>query len=205
MRESSTNALAKPGFGLLWLPLVLALLSPASAAPLDDAEVRKPPAESRVMIAQDAGSAGGTVGKPDKSATGNNGDDSAKPQQRSRSAPPKSRKSDDDDDTPSKRSPKVSPSTDSGGTIPADGSWTGVSAGPCIITWHWSLNVNSGVVTGTSNATGHVTRGGTITGNMTVLGQRYDFIGSMVGTTGSGSWTNKGPRGCSGNWTASKS
>jgi hypothetical protein len=204
MLEPSTNALAKPAFGLLWLPLVLALQLPASAAPLDNAVVRKPPAQSKVVIAQDAGSAGGTVGKPDKSATGNNGDDSAKPQQRSRSAPPKSRKS-DDDDTPSKRNAKVSPSTDTSGPIPADGSWTGVSAGPCIITWHWSLNVNNGVVTGTSNATGHVTRSGGITGNMTVLGQRYDFVGRMVGTTGSGSWTNLGPRGCSGNWTASKS
>lgn len=196
-RLSSTNAAKKSAIRLLWLPVVLALQPPALAA--QSTGNRKPTPELGVVIAQDAGSAGGTVGKPDKSATGNTDGDTAKSSRR------KPRKSQDDDDTPSKRSVKVSPSTDTGGPIPADGTWTGVSAGPCIITWHWTLNVNNGVVTGTSNATGHVTRSGTITGNMTVFGQRYDFVGHMGGSQGSGSWTNLGPRGCSGRWTSTKS
>lgn len=199
-RLSSTIAAARSASGLLWFAVVLALQSPAIAAPLETASGRKPSVQPDVVVAQDAGSAGGTVGKPDKSATGNN-DDGAKPS-RSRKA---SRRSRSDDDTPSRRSAKASASTDSGGKIPADGTWTGVSAGPCIVTWHWTINVGNGVVTGTSNATGHVTPGGTITGNMTVFGQRYDFIGHMIGKVGSGTWVNRGPRGCSGSWTSTKS
>jgi hypothetical protein len=204
------KAAGKSAIALSTLLVVLALQPAANAGQLDIAGDRGSPLAAGVRVAQDAGGVGGTVGKQDKSATGVQHDDSAKPAPSNKPAPskkasPKPRKSQDSDDTAPSHGGSASRNADTGGAIPADGAWTGASAGPCIITWHWNLNVNNGVVTGSGNASGQVTRSGTITGNMVVFGQRYDFTGRMVGTKGSGTWTNLGPRGCVGNWTATKS
>jgi hypothetical protein len=84
--------------------------------------------------------------------------------------------------------------------VSADGRWAGVSTGPCIPTWRWTLQVSDGVVSG-SGATGQASRG-SIRGVMKVLGRAYHFVGRMGGTTGSGTWRSNE---CSGAWTAVRS
>jgi hypothetical protein len=194
------------GSRLHWFAIVMALQGPAFAGAMIAAGDRDPQREPQppLTFAQaEPGSAGGTLGKPDKSATGNSDDGAAKPS-RSRKPPPKSRKSKSDDDTPPRRATRASRSAEPGGPVPADGSWDGVSSGPCIISWHWTVTVNNGVLSGSSSS-GHVSRSGAIAGNMVVFGRRYDFSGRMVGSKGSGSWVLLGPRGCTGQWTATKS
>ena len=82
-----------------------------------------------------------------------------------------------------------------------EGAWTGVSTGPCIVTWRWSLNVGNGAISG-RNVTGQVARGGAIRGTMVVFGKSYRFVGHMNGSTGIGTWKSEA---CSGTWTSTKS
>jgi hypothetical protein len=109
--------------------------------------------------------------------------------------------------TPKPRAaPRAAPRTPAGPAaartaVSADGRWAGVSTGPCIPTWRWTLQVSDGVVSG-SGATGQVSRAGAIRGVMKVLGKAYNFVGRMGGTTGSGTWRSVE---CSGAWTAVRS
>jgi hypothetical protein len=82
-----------------------------------------------------------------------------------------------------------------------DGRWAGVSTGPCIPTWRWTLQVGNGAVSG-RNTTGQISRSGAMQGVMVVLGKAYRFTGRMSGTAGSGKWVSAE---CSGVWSAAKS
>ena len=105
---------------------------------------------------------------------------------------------------PSAPSKPSRPAPAPGPSVNEDGSWTGVSSGHCIITWHWTVQVAKGVMTG-DKTSGHVSREGAVSGHMTVFGSTYDFIGRMVGGRGSGTWRQRNDASCSGEWTASKS
>jgi len=82
-----------------------------------------------------------------------------------------------------------------------DGSWSGVSTGPCIVTWRWSLDVINGTISG-RKTTGQVSRTGSVGGAMVVFGKTYKFSGRFHGSVGSGAWRSAE---CSGTWTAAKS
>jgi hypothetical protein len=117
-------------------------------------------------------------------------------------------------DTPAPSPPHIvkpsvpsKPSRPSAAAVPTvndDGSWSGVSEGHCILTWHWTVQVSKGVMTG-DKTSGHVSGAGAVSGHMTVFGSTYDFVGRMVGGHGSGSWRQRNDATCSGSWTASKS
>jgi hypothetical protein len=81
-----------------------------------------------------------------------------------------------------------------------DGAWEGVSSGPCIMTWNWTIDVSNGRLTG-DQTTGTVSRGGAVRGTMVVFSSRYRFVGHMNGRRASGTWRTTE---CSGNWTASR-
>jgi hypothetical protein len=134
-----------------------------------------------------AGSAGGSIGQQNKSASGGQ-EESAKPRASRNVASHASRKSQSRAET--------------GSAAAADGSWAGVSTGACIPNWSWTLHIDSGVISG-NNVTGHIGRGGAASGTMTVLGTAYNFVGHFGATAGSGTWTTAA--GCSGNWTGTKS
>jgi hypothetical protein len=126
------------------------------------------------------GSAGGTIGQPNKSIS--SGQDVS-----ARSLPVK----------------KPKPSGSASGTLAAVGTWNGVSTGGCIPNWSWTLQVSSeGIITG-SGTTGRVGRGGAGNGTMTVLGKDYHFAGHFGPKEGSGTW--KRTDGCTGSWTGTKS
>jgi hypothetical protein len=82
-----------------------------------------------------------------------------------------------------------------------DGAWDGVSRGPCIVTWKWTIGVSGGIITG-HNTSGSVARGGQTHGSMVVFGKTYRFSGRFNGGTGAGTWKSVE---CSGSWTATKS
>jgi hypothetical protein len=132
-----------------------------------------------------AGSAGGNIGKQDKSVSG--GQDTNAPPRAPKKASPK----------PGRGAARVESSPG------ASGSWKGVSTGKCILDWSWTLQISSeGIITG-SGTTGHVGRGGAGAGTMTVLGKDYHFVGHFGASTGSGTW--KRNDGCFGSWTGTKS
>ena len=97
--------------------------------------------------------------------------------------------------------PKTPPRSAASRSVNNDGSWAGVSTGPCIPNWRWTLEVGNGVVSG-RNTTGTISRSGAMQGVMTVLGKAYRFTGRMSGTAGSGKWVSAE---CSGVWSAAKS
>jgi hypothetical protein len=97
--------------------------------------------------------------------------------------------------------PRTPPRSASSRSVSNDGSWAGVSTGPCIPTWRWTLEVGNGAVSG-RNTTGQVSRSGAIQGVMVVLGKAYHFTGRMSGTAASGKWVSAA---CSGVWSAAKS
>jgi hypothetical protein len=82
-----------------------------------------------------------------------------------------------------------------------DGAWSGVSSGPCIPNWKWTLGIGGGAITG-HNVSGSVTRTGATRGAMVVFGKTYNFVGHFNGGTGAGTWKSVE---CSGSWTATKS
>jgi len=82
-----------------------------------------------------------------------------------------------------------------------DGAWSGMSSGPCIPNWKWTLGIGGGAITG-HNVSGSVARGGQARGAMVVFGKTYNFIGHFNGGTGAGTWKSAE---CAGSWTATKS
>ena len=82
-----------------------------------------------------------------------------------------------------------------------EGAWAGVSTGPCIMTWRWSIDISNGAISG-AKATGQVARNGLAHGAMVVFGKTYKFVGRFNGTAAAGTWKSAE---CSGGWTAAKS
>jgi len=129
------------------------------------------------------GSTGGTIGEPSKSISSGQ-DDSARA-------------------GPAKKPKPSGGASSASGSLTASGTWNGVSTGGCIPNWSWTLQITSeGSISG-SGATGHVGRGGSGSGIMTVLGTAYHFVGHFGSSTASGTW--KRTDGCSGRWTGTKS
>src|SRR5262245_46168938 len=79
------------------------------------------------------------------------------------------------------------PIVKAGPPVNFDGSWSGVSIGPCVLTWRWTIQIRNGVVSG-SNASGHVSPAGVISGHMVVFRSTYNFIGQISGSHISGTW-----------------
>lgn len=135
-----------------------------------------------------AGATGGTIGNRDKSVSG--GEEAPRP--RAASKPPVKRAS-----QPARR-------REGAATLGSsfDGSWAGVSVGPCIGRFGWTLQVSNGIISG-NNTTGQIARNGATNGDMVVLGKHYVFRGvSRTSGQASGTWIS--PK-CSGNWTAVRS
>lgn len=127
-----------------------------------------------------AGSAGGRIGKTDKSISG--GEETRRPAKRA-SQPPRRRE----------------PATTSASF---DGSWAGMSVGPCIGHFAWKVQVTNGVISG--GATGQIGRNGATKGDMAVMGKHFLFRGvTRASGQASGTWTSS--RNCSGSWTAVRS
>lgn len=97
----------------------------------------------------------------------------------------------------SRSTPKAAPKP----AINNEGTWRGVSKGPCIVTWRWTVELSNGSISG-KNTTGHVARSGAASGTMVVFGKTYKFFGRFNGSGGSGTWKSAE---CGGNWTAAKS
>jgi hypothetical protein len=132
-----------------------------------------------------AGSTGGTIGKQDKSVSGE--EDMRQKRGSVRRAP----------------SHRVSPMPSARGSVGLyNGTWNGVSTGHCIAAWTWTLQVSNGAISG-SGTNGRVTEGGAINGVMVVLGTAYNFVGHLNPKEASGTWTSR--PGCFGGWTATKS
>ncbi len=135
-----------------------------------------------------AGSIGGTIGNRDKSVSG--GEEETKRQAARK--PPVKRAS-----QPARRGQGAAPLGSS-----FDGSWAGMSVGPCIGKFGWTLQVSNGVISG-SNTTGRIARSGATNGDMVVLGKHYVFRGvTRASGQASGTWTSPS---CSGHWTAVRS
>jgi hypothetical protein len=83
-----------------------------------------------------------------------------------------------------------------------EGAWEVTATGSCIMTWKLTINVSNGTISG-SETTGSVSREGVMRGSVLILGTRYNFIGHMSGTVGSGTWRSTST-GCPGPWTASR-
>jgi hypothetical protein len=128
-----------------------------------------------------AGNTGGTVGVQEKSTSGGQDRDV------------KSR--------PAKRASRA-PRAESGATASANGTWPVSAVGRCIPPWQLTFLISNGVISG-SGTTGQVSRGGSASGHVVVLGMRFDFIGHFGARQGSGTFT--GADGCPGTWTATKS
>jgi hypothetical protein len=135
-----------------------------------------------------AGSTGGMVGNHDKSISG--GEEETKP--RAVRKPPAARAS-----QPPRRREQAA-------TLGSfDGSWAGMSVGPCIGEFGWKLQVARGVISG-NGTTGQIVRSGATNGDMVVLGKHFLFKGvTRASGKASGTWTSS-PN-CSGSWTAVRS
>jgi hypothetical protein len=137
---------------------------------------------------QTAGSTGGTIGKHDKSVSGEE-DIRKKVRHGSvRGANPSNRAS----SIPSGR----------GSVALYNGTWSGVSTGHCIAGWSWTLQVSNGIISGRATS-GRVSGGGAIGGAMEVVGTTYNFVGHMHRDEASGTWKSR--PGCFGTWTATRS
>jgi hypothetical protein len=132
-----------------------------------------------------SGATGGTIGKTDKSVSGER--EVASPEPRA-----KSRATNRTSAAPRSEARLGSP----------DGTWA-VSATPgCLPSWTLTASVSNGVISG-GGASGQVSRNGAVKGNAAVLGFRFTFVGHYSGGHASG--TLIGPNGCPGQWTATKS
>ena len=135
-----------------------------------------------------AGSTGGTIGNRDKSISGGEEETTRQAARK----PPVKRAS-----QPPRRGERAATLGSS-----FDGSWAGVSVGPCIGKFGWTLQVSNGVISG-NNTTGQIARSGATRGDMVVMGKHYLFKGvSRASGQASGTWTSPS---CSGNWTAVRS
>jgi len=90
--------------------------------------------------------------------------------------------------------------TSTAAAVRNDGPWQGVSVGPCIMTWTWTINVGNGTLTG-DQTRGTVSSAGAVRGTMIVFSSSYVFVGHLNGSRGSGTWHT---RECSGTWTAAR-
>ena len=128
-----------------------------------------------------AGSIGGTIGNKDKSISGG---EEGRSVARRASQPPRRR--------------------EQGAPLGSfDGSWAGMSVGPCIRQFGWNVQVANGVISG-NGTTGQITRSGATNGDMVVLGKHFLFKGvTRASGKASGTWT--APPNCSGTWTAVRS
>jgi hypothetical protein len=185
--SDQANHLGKFAARTSFAVLLLALLTVA-AAPTAQA------AASTLLVAQ-AGSTGGSLGKEEKSVSG----------AERAVAPKKVPKA-----VVATRRPRVEAPPAKAMTPPLaifDGTWAGVSIGPCIPRWTWALQVDGGVMSGGggTNLSGHINRNGAAAGVMVVFGSNYEFVGHMNESEASGTWVDRGPRGCSGTWVATKS
>lgn len=100
------------------------------------------------------------------------------------------------------RERNVSSARPGGGLASYNGTWAGLSTGHCIPNYNWTIDVNNGVVSGSSTS-GSVTGAGFVRASMMVNGYRYDVVGHARGSTASGTWTTTGN--CAGRWTATRS
>ena len=99
------------------------------------------------------------------------------------------------------RAPRVAARSPARAAVNNDGAWSGMSSGPCIPNWKWTLGISGGAISG-HNVSGSVARGGATRGAMVVFGKTYNFVGHFNGGTGAGTWKSVE---CSGSWTAAKS
>jgi hypothetical protein len=83
-----------------------------------------------------------------------------------------------------------------------DGTWSGTTVGPCIVTWSVTLHVNNGIISG-NNVSGHISSGGFLSGAMVVFSHTYDFKGRANSSEGQASGTWKSDE-CSGTWTLTR-
>jgi hypothetical protein len=134
-----------------------------------------------------AGSAGGTIGVRGKSISG--GEEET--ERRAARKPPAGRAS------------QQSRRREQAGTSGSfDGTWAGLSVGPCIRQFSWRVQVTNGVISG--GATGQITRSGATNGDMVVLGKHFLFRG-VTRASGNASGTWRSSPTCSGSWTAVRS
>ena len=135
-----------------------------------------------------AGSTGGTIGNRDKSISGGE----EEPTRHAARKPPVKRAS-----QPPRRGERAATPGSS-----FDGNWAGMSGGPCIGKFGWTLQVSNGVISG-NNTTGQIARSGATNGDMVVMGKHYLFKGvSRASGQAAGTWTSSN---CSGSWTAVRS
>jgi hypothetical protein len=143
-----------------------------------------------------AGTTGGSVGKQDKSISGDSaGPSSGKSAPSTRNAPSKKNAS-------SSQNKKSQDRRESGSQTSFNGTWNGLSIGGCFTHYSWTIQVSNGIISG-NNATGRVSSGGSVNGYMMVMGNKYNFAGHARSGQASGSWIKTGD--CSGRWTATKS
>ena len=134
-----------------------------------------------------AGSTGGMIGKSDKSISG--GEERSLPT--GRASQPAERAS-----QPARRREQA-PTSGS-----YDGSWAGMSVGPCIGHFGWNVQVSNGIISG-NNTTGRISRGGATNGDMVVMGKHFVFKGTTrANGQASGTWISPN---CTGSWTAVRS
>jgi hypothetical protein len=127
------------------------------------------------------GSTGGTIGVQQKSSSGGQ-----EREVRSR---------------PSKRVSHV-PAAEGRAAGGADGTWAVSATGRCVPPWQLTFLISNGGISG-SGATGQISRGGSASGHVLILGLRFDFIGRFGARQASGTFT--GADGCPGTWSATKS
>lgn len=99
------------------------------------------------------------------------------------------------------RAPRAAARPAARAAVNNEGAWSGVSTGPCILTWKWTIGVSGGAITG-HKVSGSVARTGAARGAMVVFGKTYNFVGHFNGGSGSGTWKSVE---CSGSWTATRS
>ena len=137
---------------------------------------------------QTAGSTGGTIGKQDKSVSG---EEEIREKVRHGSV------------RGANRSNRVSAIPSGRGSVALyNGTWSGVSIGRCIAGWSWKLQVSNGIISGPTTS-GRVSGGGAISGAMEVVGTTYNFVGHMHRDEASGTWKSR--PGCFGTWAATRS
>lgn len=168
--------------------IAIAASAAARANEYQPSAVSESASTPRMVIAQ-AGTMGGTVAKQNKSVSGDQ--ESTRP----RSSPKSERVRPRRTTAARERGPAQATSS-------YDGSWAGVSVGPCISTWKWNVQISNGVLTG-NDTFGQVSRTGSVSGRMKVFGTTYNFSGRGSGGQMGGTWV--APGSCSGTWTAIRS
>ncbi len=173
----------------------------------------------QTWLVSQAGSTGGALGNDEKSASGAQRSSTPKS---TPAAAPRRAGARPDASTPNRHvraaaksytaarseplAPKEHPGAKAVSLTAYNGSWTGVSTGPCIPRWTWGFLIDSGIMRGdrSSNISGRVRQNGNAAGRMIVFGTTYNFIGHIGARDALGTWVKSGPHGCSGVWTATR-